>query len=314
MREIINNKSECLKDYLVKLRPLYVDQAGNDVPSIRNIVAESIGKLYIAYPEDLSNMLTDSLKSENTNVVSTMVKSFKFAAHKTKDPPKNFTGFVGSLVKLMSHKDLAIKRNCMDSLSQIVYNKRTKRMLQKDNAFLDLVKVALSETPIKPELVITTDLGAFKHVVDHGIGNRKSAFGLLDNICDRFNFNMAGVVDAVIVGFADTDQDIQVYCLNFMHKLTAICPSQVISKLDQICEKFQAIYKTNAAHLKGGAAQGGNQERAVNLIRGVLRITEALSRNADSQANGNFRDWLTAKVLENTEAPLMKETYEKICQ
>jgi len=81
-----------------------------------------------------------------------------------------------------------------------------------------------------------------------------------------------------------------------MIKLTTICPSQVISKLDQICEKFQLIYSKNATHLKGGAAQGaamGNQERAVNLIRGILRVTEALSRNSDSQGNSNFQAWLT---------------------
>ena len=189
MREIINNKPECLKDYLEQLMPLYVDQAGSSDEPIRNIVAESIGKLYIAHPLGLEKMLTDSLKSENSTVVSTIAKSFKFAAHKTKDPPANFTTFVESLIKLIKHKDLAIKRNCMDSLSQVAYNKRTKKMLQKENAYLDLVKESLSETPIKPELIVTVDLGPFKHVVDHGVAIRKSAFCLLENICDRFNFN-----------------------------------------------------------------------------------------------------------------------------
>lgn len=204
----------------------------------------------------------------------------------------------------------------MDSLSQVAYNKHTKRTLQTENAYLTLVRESLAETPIKPELVVTVDLGPFKHVVDHGAAIRKSAFCLLENICEKFNFNQAEVVDAVIVGFQDTNEDVQALCLSFMIKLTQICPTQVISKLDQICEKFQFIYAKNATHLKGGAAQGaamGNQERSVNLIRGILRVTEALSRNQDSHANGNFQSWLTAQVMENTEAPLVKEIYEKIC-
>lgn len=74
-------------------------------------------------------MLKTSLNSDNATVVSTIAKSFKFAAHKTKNPPNNFANFVESLIGLISHKDLAIKRNCMDSLSQVAYNKYTKKML-----------------------------------------------------------------------------------------------------------------------------------------------------------------------------------------
>lgn len=51
----------------------------------------------------------NSLKQDNSVVVATIAKSFKFAAHKTKDPPKNFETFVEFLIKLIEHKDLAIK-------------------------------------------------------------------------------------------------------------------------------------------------------------------------------------------------------------
>ena len=54
-----------------------------------------------------------------------------------------------------------------------------------------------------------------------------------------------------------------------------------MNKLDNICEKFQALYAKNAQHLKPDATQA-NQERSVNIIRGLLRVTEVLSRNQDS--------------------------------
>lgn len=89
----------------------------------------------------------------------------------------------------------------MNSLSQVAYNKYTKKLLQKENAYLSLIKESLAETPIKPELIVTVDLGPFKHVVDHGATIRKSAFSLLENICEKFNFNQSDVADAVINGF-----------------------------------------------------------------------------------------------------------------
>lgn len=68
--------------------------------------------------------------------------------------------------------------------------------------------MALLDVPIKKELIVTVDLGPFKHVVDHGVPIRKSAYGLLENLCEGFNFNQADVVDKVIEAFQDTDEDV----------------------------------------------------------------------------------------------------------
>ena len=52
LKEIIINKPECLTPYLQTLMPLYIGQSCeselND--SERNIVSESIGRLYAAHP------------------------------------------------------------------------------------------------------------------------------------------------------------------------------------------------------------------------------------------------------------------------
>jgi len=51
IREIIINKPECLGNYIQKLIPLYLNQSNSEEESIRNIVSESIGKLFITHPE-----------------------------------------------------------------------------------------------------------------------------------------------------------------------------------------------------------------------------------------------------------------------
>ena len=79
-------------------------------------------------------MLSESLRSngnESIRLRATVSKSFKYAAHKAKIPPENFGKFVEELVKLLKRDDdLSIKKNCMDSLSQISYNSETKKCLQ----------------------------------------------------------------------------------------------------------------------------------------------------------------------------------------
>jgi hypothetical protein len=50
------------------------------------------------------------------------------------------------------------------------------------------------------------------------------------------------VVDVVIKGFADKNEDVQQQCLRFMNRLLIVCPNIVIDQLEQLVEKMQAIY------------------------------------------------------------------------
>ena len=133
-----------------------------------------------------------------------------------------------------------IKKNSLESLGQIVFNMHLKELL--NNSVDQVVELTLQETPIKKELIITVDLGPFKHTVDNGAPIRKAAYSLLENLCERFSFNQSSIVDAVINGFQDSSEDVQVLCLSFMNKLLNICPMIVISKLDTIVEQFAKIY------------------------------------------------------------------------
>ena len=164
------------------------------------------------------------------------------------------------------------------------------------------------ETPIKKELIVTVDLGPFKHTVDNGSAIRKAAFSLLENMVEQYSFNQLQVVDAVIQGFQDSNDDVQVLCLNFMVKLIAICPMIVINRIDRIVEKFQYIYQKNSNNLK----KEGEAERAMNLMRGVLRVCDGLQRNSEATSNISFQQWFNGCVMENNDVPVIRELYEKI--
>ena len=57
IKEIILNKPECLKNYISTLMPLYLSQSNSEDEPIRNIVSESIGKLFITFPEEIKGPL-----------------------------------------------------------------------------------------------------------------------------------------------------------------------------------------------------------------------------------------------------------------
>ena len=69
--------------------------------------------------------------------------------------------------------------------------------------------------------------------------------------------------------------------------MLAICPKLVVSKLDLMVDKFTMIYQKNSANLK----KEGEADRALGLMRGVLRITEGLQRNSEAAGNMNFQQW-----------------------
>lgn len=68
------------------------------------------------------------------------------------------------------------------------------------------------------------------------------------------------------------------------------------------------MYSKMANNLK----QNTHAERHLNLMRGILRVTEALQRNPEVMANHSFQQWFSMCVLENVDIPLIRELYEKI--
>ena len=82
----------------------------------------------------------------------------------------------------------------------------------------------------------------------------------------------------------------------------------VVSKIDSIVERFQEIYKKNCNNLK----KEDEAERALNLMRGVLRVCEGLNRNQEASNNISFQQWFNMCVIENHDIPSIRQLYEKI--
>jgi hypothetical protein len=121
IREIIIHNSKCLGPYLHKLLPLLIEHTKSGEESIRNIVAESIGRLFIVYATDMYNDIEGCFKSGDNLVRATIVKSFKYGGAKdTESLPLEMAA--SDLIKLVEDKDINVKKNALESLAAVVHN------------------------------------------------------------------------------------------------------------------------------------------------------------------------------------------------
>jgi HEAT repeat protein len=126
---------------LSKLLPLLIEHSKNEDEQIRNVVAESVGRLFIYYSRHMTNEIESSFKSANNLVRSTIVKSFKYAASKETDS-FDLEQCVENLLKLVQDSDLVVKRYALESLNAIVHNQSACVR----NDIQQLHKVTINET------------------------------------------------------------------------------------------------------------------------------------------------------------------------
>jgi len=82
IREIILNDSDCLKDYIKPMQELLIQQSNHEEESIRSIVAESLGRLFAAYPDQLMQTVTQMLQKGDVRQKATIAKSVKYSGQK----------------------------------------------------------------------------------------------------------------------------------------------------------------------------------------------------------------------------------------
>ena len=199
-----------------------------------------------------------------------------------------------------------MKLAALEALSVVASNKDLNALLQKDMG--TVVGFALRETPIDATLVETIDLGPFKHTVDKGAPIRKAAFSLLQNLTEAFRSAPTEVIAAATAGIADTSEDVQLLCLVYLNKLLEICPMMVLAQLETVVGQFNALFTKMTTDLK----KDTQTERQLNLLRGILRVSEALQKNPEATQNPTFSDWFSRNIIENVDVPAIRELYEKI--
>lgn len=117
-----------------------------------------------------------------------------------------------------------------------------------------------------------------------------------------------GLVDAIVKsGLVDTAEEVVVLNLQMLAKVAQKASVQVITKLEELIQIFE---KKLIANYKLVASQQ-SQERALNIIRAILKVIYLLESSNAMQENPMpvFQDFVQKQVLANATA---RDQYDKI--
>ena len=177
LREIISIDPESLGPYLKDILPLMTEHAYSEEETIRNLVAENLGKLFIAHAMDVMEYFEKNLTSTNVLIRSTFATSFKYSGVKTMNRTR--MGYIlPTFFLVLKDKNVGVKTNALISLNTIAHN--LPQLLRSE--IDELMPIVLKETITRPELIKEVDLGPFKHKIDEGAPLRKSSYNVIDTL------------------------------------------------------------------------------------------------------------------------------------
>jgi hypothetical protein len=77
--------------------------------------------------------------------------------------------------------------------------------------------------------------------------------------------------------------------------------------MDLVNEKFRGVYNKNGSALK----KEGEAERALNLMRAILKVCEGLNKYPEAQSHVAYNEMFN-HMMSNKDVPKLKEIYEQI--
>ncbi|TRY55996.1 hypothetical protein DNTS_026860 [Danionella cerebrum] len=239
LKEIISSASVAgLKPYVENVWALLLKHCECTEEGTRNVVAECLGKLTLIDPETLLPRLKGYLLS-------------------------------GDFLKTLEDPDLNVRRVALVTFNSAAHNKPS---LIRD--LLDTVLPHLyNETKVRKELIREVEMGPFKHTVDDGLDIRKAAFEcmytLLDSCLDRLD--IFEFLNHVEDGLKD-HYDIKMLTFLMLARLSSLCPSAVLQRLDRLVEPLRATCTTK---VKANSVKQ-EFEKQDELKRSAMRAVVAL--------------------------------------
>ncbi|XP_034143687.1 cullin-associated NEDD8-dissociated protein 1 isoform X1 [Esox lucius] len=271
LKEIIGSASVAgLKPYVENIWTLLLKHCECAEEGTRNVVAECLGKLTLIDPETLLPRLKGYLLAGSSYARSSVVTAVKFTISdhpQTIDPL--LKNCIGDFLKTLEDPDLNVRRVALVTFNSAAHNKPS---LIRD--LLDSVLPHLyNETKVRKELIREVEMGPFKHTVDDGLDIRKAAFEcmytLLDSCLDRLD--IFEFLNHVEDGLKD-HYDIKMLTFLMLARLSTLCPSAVLQRLDRLVEPLRATCTTK---VKANSVKQ-EFEKQDELKRSAMRAVVAL--------------------------------------
>ncbi|KAL2090831.1 hypothetical protein ACEWY4_013094 [Coilia grayii] len=271
LKEVISASSaERLKSHLENIWALLFKNCECTEEGTRNVVAECLGKLTLVNPSELLPRLKKQLSSGSPLARSTVVTAVKFTIIDQPAPIDSLLkDCIGDFLKTLQDPDLNVRRVALVMLNSAAHNKPAliRGLLSK------VLPHLYNETQIRRDLIREVEMGPFKHTVDDGLDVRKAAFEcmytLLDSCLDCLD--IFEFLDRVEEGLKD-HYDIRMLTFIMLARLSSLCPSAVVQRLDRLVEPLRATCTTK---VKAGSVKQ-EFEKQEELRRSAMRAVAAL--------------------------------------
>uniref|UniRef100_A0A2C9JF10 TATA-binding protein interacting (TIP20) domain-containing protein n=1 Tax=Biomphalaria glabrata TaxID=6526 RepID=A0A2C9JF10_BIOGL len=310
LKEIINCESssqtglEILKSYVKTIWTMLFHNCECPEEGTRNVVSECMGKLTLVDPRNLIGSLQQHLNDASPLARSTVVTAIKFTISDQPQPiDPLLKTCIGDFLRTLQDEDLTVRRVALVTFNSAAHN--------KPSLIRDLLETVLphlyNETKVRKELIREVEMGPFKHTLDDGLDIRKAAFEcmytLLDSCLDRLD--IFEFLNHVEDGLKD-HYDIKMLTYLMLVRLSHLCPSAVLQRLDRLVEPIRATCTTKVkAH-----SVKQEYEKQEELKRSALRAVVALLNIADADKSPQMNDFMT-HIKATPELAAMYETIQK---
>uniref|UniRef100_A0A8C4N8T2 Cullin-associated and neddylation-dissociated 1 n=1 Tax=Eptatretus burgeri TaxID=7764 RepID=A0A8C4N8T2_EPTBU len=304
-QEVISSAQvTALKPYVEDIWALLFKHCECAEEGTRNVVAECLGKLALIDPVSLLPRLKGYLSSGSPHARSTVVTAVKFTIS---DQPQAVDSLlkscIGDFLETLEDPDLNVRRVSLVTFNSAAHNKPS---LIRD--LLNLVLPHLyNETKVRKELIREVEMGPFKHTVDDGLDIRKAAFEcmytLLDTCLDRLD--IFEFLNHVEDGLKD-HYDIKMLTFLMLVRLSTLCPSAVLQRLDRLVEPLRATCTTK---VKANSVKQ-EFEKQDELKRSAMRAVAALLTIPEAEKSPPMSDFQT-QISSNPELSAIFESIQK---
>ncbi|VDO52775.1 unnamed protein product [Haemonchus placei] len=311
LKEVIGHEStnivpiEVFRSRISEIWPVLVDHADGNEEGTRNVVAECLGKLSVIDPHGLLPELKSLVTSPSARVRSAAVTAVKYMISDEKRPVDAvLQQCIGEFLQTMTDSDLNVRRVALVVLNSAAHNKPS--LIR--NLLDVLLPSVYSETQVRKELIREVEMGPFKHQVDDGLDLRKSAFEcmytLLESCLEKLE--IFEFINYVENGLRDMHHDIRLLSYLMLMKLAMLCPSQLVQRLDKICESLKTQLQTKP---KSNAVKQ-EIDKQDELKRAVIRVVLALQKIPDAERHQQLVD-VAAMMRSSAELRALTEVVQR---
>ncbi|KAM8799820.1 cullin-associated NEDD8-dissociated protein 1-like [Eudromia elegans] len=305
LKEVISaSPPDGLQPYVEDIWALLFKHCECTEEGTRNVVAECLGKLALVNPSELLPRLKKQLTSGSPHARSTVVTAVKFTIADQPQPVDALLkGCIGDFLKTLQDPDLNVRRVALAMFNSAAHN--------KPSLIRDLLSAVLpslyNETKVRRELIREVEMGPFKHTVDDGLDVRKAAFEcmytLLESCLDRLD--IYEYLNHVEDGLKD-HYDIRMLTFIMLARLSTLCPSAVLQRLERLIEPLRATCSTK---VKAGSVKQ-EFEKQDELKRSAMRAVAALLTIPEVEKSPVMAEF-SSQIRSNPEMASLFESIQK---